>query len=202
MVEDKTLPIYFKKEIQNDLEELSRLAGLVDNLLLLSAIDENRIGIEQKPVDLADVLREVYEDGKILAEHKYQNINFDYQTTATMPGDRSRLVQLFLNLIDNAIKYTHERGEISLSLSKTNKMIEVEIKDTGIGISEKDLVHIFDRFYRADKSRSRQLGGSGLGLSICQWIVNAHRGKIKIQSEINKGTKVNIEFPQIYGHMI
>jgi heavy metal sensor kinase len=197
MLEEKALPVHFKKEIQNDLEDLVRLAELVDNLLLLSSIDEKSIKIEQKPVDLADVLQEVYEDGKILAEHKHQNINFDYQTTATISGDRSRLVQLFLNLIDNAVKYTDERGGISLFLFKTNNTTHVEIRDTGIGISEKDLVHIFNRFYRADKSRSRQLGGSGLGLSICQWIVNAHHGKIKIQSEINKGTKVSIEFAHI-----
>jgi len=197
MLEEKTLPVHCKKEIQNDLEDLVRLAELVDNLLLLSEIDENRTRIEQKPVDLADILREVYEDGKILAEHKHQNIKLDCQSAATILGDRSRLVQLFLNLIDNAVKYTDDNGEISLRLLNINNMAHIEIRDTGIGISENDLVHIFDRFYRADKSRSRQLGGSGLGLSICQWIVNAHRGKIKMQSEINKGTTISIEFAHI-----
>ncbi|NOZ62233.1 MAG: GHKL domain-containing protein, partial [Calditrichaeota bacterium] len=106
----------------------------------------------------------------------------------------SRLVQLFLNLVDNAVKYTPDNGKIRLSLYQQNHNAVVEIKDTGIGISSQDLPHLFDRFYRVDKSRSRQLGGSGLGLSICQWIVLAHNGRIKIESELGKGTCVAVTF--------
>jgi len=194
IAETRTLPAHLRKEIQRDLEELARLAKLVDNLLLLSEIDDNRVKIEQKPVDLAEVLHEVYEDAKILAEQKHQSTRLIIREPAVILGDRSRLVQLFLDLIDNAVKYTPPGGEISLLLRKQNNKACVNVEDTGIGVSERDLARIFDRFYRADKSRSRQLGGSGLGLSICQWIVNAHQGKIEIRSEVGKGTNVLIEF--------
>jgi len=194
LADAKTMPIQYKKEIHSNLEELARLAQLVDNLLLLSEIDDNRIKIEQKPVNLQKVLEEIFEDGKILAEQKDQSITLESLESVVISGDHNRLLQLFLNLVDNAVKYTPEKGEISFYLSKKNKTTFVEIRDTGIGISEKDLQCIFDRFYRVDKSRSRQQGGSGLGLSICEWIVNAHHGSINIQSEIGRGTKVTVEF--------
>ena len=195
LFEHPDFPAEFKSHLRNDIEELARLSKLIDNLLLLSAVDDNKIKIEQQPVNLSLVLKEVYEDGKILAESKKQKIHLKISDdSAEINGDKNRLVQLFLNLVDNAIKYTPPKGEIFLSLSRKDDKILVEIQDTGIGIPKKDLPFIFNRFYRVDKSRSRELGGSGLGLSICQWIVQAHSGEISIDSKIGEGMRVSISF--------
>jgi len=197
MCEAKSIPRNLKQQLQADIEELTRLAKLVDNLLLLSAIDDNQIRIEQKPVDLAEILKEVFEDGKILAAAKKHQINFECRDAAIILGDRNRLIQLFLNLVDNAVKYTDKGGQISLVLSKSADNVHVQVTDSGAGIPEEELPLLFERFYRVDKSRSRQLGGSGLGLSICQWIVSAHGGQIDFQSKLNHGTTVSIQFPMM-----
>jgi signal transduction histidine kinase len=109
-------------------------------------------------------------------------------------GDELLMRRLLLNLCDNALKYTSQ-GNIALSLKKIDTQIELAISDTGKGIPVEDLPHIFDRFYRVDKSRSSASGGSGLGLAICQWIVSAHGGKIEVTSELRKGTRMQVSLP-------
>jgi signal transduction histidine kinase len=110
-------------------------------------------------------------------------------------GDPDRLKQLLLNLVDNAIKYTPKGGQVTLGLLRAEGWAVVTVTDTGIGIPTQDLPHIFERFYRVDKARSRTAGGSGLGLSIVQWIVQAHGGKIDVQSEPDKGTRFTVYLP-------
>ena len=107
-------------------------------------------------------------------------------------GDKAALLELFTNLIDNAIKYNVREGKIYISTRKEAGFVVCEIKDTGTGIPEKDLGKVFDRFYRVDKSRSKQIGGSGLGLSICQEIVKLHGGRIEIESIVDEGTTVSV----------
>jgi len=106
-----------------------------------------------------------------------------------------RLRQMLLNLIDNAVKYTPEGGQIRLSLEKDGNLAKLQVKDSGIGISQEDLPYIFDRFFRVDKARSREMGGGGLGLSIVQWIVNAHQGCIKVTSKLTEGSCFTIWLP-------
>jgi signal transduction histidine kinase len=110
-------------------------------------------------------------------------------------GDEDRLKQLILNLVDNAIKYSPAGGTVTLSLSKENGFARIEISDTGVGIPAEDLPLIFDRFYRVDKARSRNLGGSGLGLSIAKWIATAHGGEIKVESVSGEGSTFYILLP-------
>jgi signal transduction histidine kinase len=110
-------------------------------------------------------------------------------------GDEDRLKQLILILVDNAIKYTPAGGAVDLSLSKENGTALIEVSDTGVGIPEEDLPLIFDRFYRVDKARSRDLGGSGLGLSIAKWIAQAHGGGIRVQSSFGEGSKFFVTLP-------
>jgi two-component system OmpR family sensor kinase len=111
-----------------------------------------------------------------------------------MIGDRVRLQQLFTNLIDNAIKYT-PKGSIRVTVEKNERAALVKIVDTGIGIPKEEQEKIFKRFYRMDKSRSRETGGVGLGLSIAEWIVHAHHGRIEIDSELNKGSTFTVYLP-------
>jgi signal transduction histidine kinase len=113
----------------------------------------------------------------------------------TATGDPQRLSQLLYILLDNAIKYTANGGEVRLTLSKEESQLCLQVQDTGIGIKPEDQDHIFERFYRADKSRSRQMGGHGLGLSIAKWIVETHGGTIQLASEIGKGSTFTIRIP-------
>ena len=112
----------------------------------------------------------------------------------TLTGDRVRLQQLFTNLIDNAIKYT-SKGSIHITVEKNESSSLVRIRDTGIGIPDGERERIFKRFYRVDKSRSRETGGVGLGLSIAEWIVRAHQGRIEVDSELNKGSTFTVYLP-------
>jgi len=113
----------------------------------------------------------------------------------TVKGDKRLVKQLLLNLVDNAINYTPAGGGITLSLEKTQPSALILIEDSGIGIPQESLPHIFDRFYRVDKAKSREIGGSGLGLSICKWIAEAHGGTIEVSSRLGYGTKVSVRLP-------
>jgi two-component system phosphate regulon sensor histidine kinase PhoR len=110
-------------------------------------------------------------------------------------GDADRLKQLFLNLMDNAIKYTSSGGAVTLSFAREGDWVRVAVADTGVGIPAQDLPRIFDRFYRVDKARSREKGGTGLGLAICRWIADAHGGRIEAQSEVGKGSTFTVWLP-------
>ena len=117
---------------------------------------------------------------------------------ALVVGDIVRLRQLLLNLIDNAVKYTPEKGSIEISLFREQRLAKIRIKDSGVGIPAEDLSKIFDRFYRVDKARSREQGGSGLGLSISKWIADIHGGTISVESEVNNGSIFTVTLPLKY----
>jgi signal transduction histidine kinase len=119
-------------------------------------------------------------------------------SSLTVTGDPQRLSQLLYILLDNAIKYTPQGGEVKLSLSIVGQQLCISVQDTGIGIRPEDYQRIFERFYRSDKSRSRQMGGHGLGLSIAKWIVDTHKGTIKVSSELGKGSTFMIHIPLVY----
>jgi signal transduction histidine kinase len=146
-------------------------------------------------VDLKDLVDELYEDSTILAQWKQITVSLDVNTPTTIVGDRVRLHQLFLNLIDNAIKYTPEGGTVALTMERRDGAAVFSVRDTGIGIPEEDIGKIFDRFYRVDKARSRELGGTGLGLSIAKWIVELHRGTITVTSEPGRGSTFTVALP-------
>jgi len=131
---------------------------------------------------------------QVLAEQKNIALEMGSLEEVTVMGDKMRLQQLFTNLIDNAIKYT-PKGSIHVTVERNEDTALVKIKDTGIGISQEEQKKIFKRFYRADKSRSRETGGVGLGLSIAEWIVHAHHGRIEVDSEFNKGSTFTVYLP-------
>ena len=111
-------------------------------------------------------------------------------------ADETRIKQVFLNLIDNAIKYNHPKGGISITAHETDDVVKVDIADTGIGIPNKDLPRLFERFYRVDKARSRELGGTGLGLSIVKHIIQAHNGEVSVQSVEGQGSTFSFTIPK------
>jgi two-component system, OmpR family, sensor kinase len=186
--------------LEEALQETARMADLVDSLLTLARADEGRFDIHRTPVELEPLVREVFETAVILGEDAGLTLSLSALEDGIVMGDRTRLRQLLLNLVTNAIKYTPRGGHVELSVThKTAEEIAISVRDTGIGISAGDQAHIFDRFWRADRARSRasERGGFGLGLSIAQWIVQAHGGSINVQSRLGRGSIFTVSLPVV-----
>jgi signal transduction histidine kinase len=184
--------------LEEALQETARMADLVDSLLTLARADEGRFDIHRTPVELEPLVREVYETAVILGEDAGLSLSLSALENGVVMGDRTRLRQLLLNLVTNAIKYTPRGGHVELAVThKSTDEVAIAVRDTGIGISAGDQPHIFDRFWRADRARSRasERGGFGLGLSIAQWIVHAHGGSINVQSRLGRGTIFTVSLP-------
>jgi signal transduction histidine kinase len=152
--------------------------------------------LQVAPTNLNELLLEISETARLLAEGK--SIQYDQrlpETQLCVSGNAPSLRRLFLILIDNAVKYTQHDGRVSVVLETSDGAAVTEIRDTGVGISPSDLAHIFERFYRADESRSRESGGTGLGLSIAKWIAEAHQGKISVVSKLGEGSVFRVQIP-------
>jgi signal transduction histidine kinase len=152
------------------------------------------VELKMAPLMLDLLIKDLCNFFQILAEQNRIALEMGTIEEVTVIGDKARLQQLFTNLMDNAIKYT-SKGSIHVTVGKNKDSALVKIKDTGIGIPKEEQEKIFKRFYRVDKSRSRETGGVGLGLSIAEWIVHAHHGRIDIDSELNKGSTFTVYLP-------
>jgi signal transduction histidine kinase len=184
-----------KEKFVQDIETISRLSHLINNLLLLSQTEDVEINFNFAPTRLDEIIKEVVDDATILAEMKKQSIEIAQLKALTIMGDKMRLYQLLFNIIDNAIKYSDQEGKIWISLNEQNDHARIEIRDNGYGISKEDLSHVFERFYRIKKDRARITGGSGLGLAISKLIVDSHHGSIQVKSELGKGSVFTIFLP-------
>jgi len=176
--------------------EVGRLTRLVNDLLLLAQADAGKLPLDYRPVELDTVLLEVFQQACMLA-HEQANLRIGEVDQVIVCGDRDRLKQVLLNLVGNAVKYTPSGGEIVIGVGKTLNWARLTVQDNGPGIPAEDLPHIFERFYRAEKSRSRK--GFGLGLSIARWIVERHGGMIEVQSVPGKGTTFTVRLPLAEG---
>ncbi|MFN3490655.1 MAG: ATP-binding protein [Anaerolineales bacterium] len=169
-------------------DEVGRLTRLVGGLLMLAQAESGKLALSFAPVELDLLLTEVFTEVRVLAGGKVK-VHLNEIDEVIVRGDRDRLKQVLLNLIANAIQYTPAGGEVFLSLSKVANQSRLIVRDTGPGIPAEDLPHIFDRFYRAEKSRTRsKASGFGLGLSIAKWIIEQHGGQIKVESKEGEGT--------------
>jgi len=183
--------------LEEALHETTRMADLVESLLTLARADEGRFDLHRERVELEPLAREVFETATILAEPAGLTVSMAEPARVSVFGDRARLRQLFLNLTTNAIKYTPRGGSVEISLIMYEHTAAFSVRDTGIGISASDLPHIFERFYRADRARSRgtERSGFGLGLAISQWIAEAHGGTISVRSRYGRGSTFTVTLP-------
>jgi heavy metal sensor kinase len=189
------LPADVRDTIGSALEETQRLTKIVESLLAISRLEAGEAKVQPLRLDFAELARSTADQMKLLAEEKHISVDCDLANPVEVDADPSRLKQVVVNLLDNAIKYTPEGGMVSVSVTKKDGHAVLEVADTGIGIASADLPHIFDRFYRADKARSRQMGGTGLGLSIVRSICLAHGGQVSVKSTEGHGSRFRVELP-------
>ncbi|RBP44752.1 ATP-binding protein [Garciella nitratireducens] len=188
-------PELVKKSISLIKKEGDRLLRLVNDLLDLSRLENMEFDLIKSQIDLLQLLDDVITQMRVKGK-KYQNdIHFNFSPLPKINGDYDRLKQVFINIIDNAIKYSEPDNPIEIYTSQNGNYVEVSIRDFGSGMSKEELGKIFEPFYRIDKVRSRNLGGSGLGLAIVKELVEKHGGTIEMESEIDEGTLVTIKLP-------
>jgi heavy metal sensor kinase len=195
----KRTPDEYRKSLEMISQEADHMSAVVGKLLYLARIDAGKEQVNFEKINLKDVLAEISSDVETLAGEKGLEFRLGSMEDLWVEGDRVRLEQLFLNLLENAIRYTPDGGVVSAAMARDGKQAVIAIKDTGIGISKEHMPHLFERFYRVDKARSRAEGGAGLGLAICKHIVQVHHGKIEVQSKVGKGSIFSVFLPLANG---
>lgn len=186
-------PEEYESVLQSSLEEIDRISKIVDNLLILARFETKEVPLEMRPVDLNSLVQDIANDIDILAQEKNIKINFKAKERIILAADASYLKRLFLNLLDNAVKYTQDSGNISLDLSSAKDFAKIKISDTGIGIASDKLPFIFNRFYRAGQGHYNV--GFGLGLAIAKSIVEIHKGRIEVESRPGQGSAFTVYLP-------
>ncbi len=184
----------YRETLRQIHDESERTSRLIEELLVLARADSGS-GLQLAPVDLREVVDQVCRQENVQARYKDLDLAVHVPDGAvTIQGNDPAIRRLIHALLDNAIKYTPAGGRIEVSLDQGREGVELAVRDTGIGIAQADLPRVFDRFYRADKARSRDEGGCGLGLSIAQWIARCHRAEISAESNAGRGSVFRIAF--------
>ena len=187
----------FRDILQSNMEEIDRMGRIIEDLLTLTKNESGVLPLSIGDLSLSDLLQELYLKGRALAKPKQIEVNLHHRADSEIwiRGDDLRLRQIFLNLLSNAIRYTGEQGNIDIDVSQQDQQVEISISDNGIGINEKYLPHIFERFFRTDEARNRTNGGTGLGLAIVKWAIEAHDGEVIVTSTPGVGSKFTIHLP-------
>lgn len=188
-------PDEYQRILKSALEEIDRIAHLVEGLLLLARADAGVLRMDRQPVDLAQLVEEVYGQTKVLADTHALTLELGLVEPISIQGDYERLRRLLLNLVDNGIKYTPTGGHVTLSVQRDGGWVSLQVSDTGIGLSGEDQERIFQRFYRAVEARSHGESGAGLGLCIAQSIAEAHGGRIEVESTTGQGSTFTVLLP-------
>ncbi|MDD5190598.1 MAG: ATP-binding protein [Dehalococcoidales bacterium] len=186
----------YRRALEVIAKETAHMSSVVDRLLFL-ARDTSMQQLCLENLDLQTLLIELSQDADVLAENKNIKITLSALPTPRINGDRVLIKELFLNLLDNAIRFTPAGGEVKISLDTVGHFVRVQIQDTGIGIPPDEITNIFKRFYRVNKAHPREESGVGLGLAICERIIELHKGKITVESEEGKGSLFSIYFPMM-----
>jgi len=195
LVQDARADRAARESLGSMLEEIERLADIVEGLVALSRLDAGEAKREWVQFDLAELAATTADQMSLLAEDKGISVKCDSQPHVVVQGDRARLKQVVVNLLDNAIKYTANGGSIQLNVTRQNGHAILDVTDSGIGIPADAVPHVFDRFFRVDKARSRDEGGAGLGLSIVKSVCTAHGAEVQVESALGKGSRFRIKLP-------
>jgi len=188
----------YREAIGNALLEIRHLARISQNILFLARGESGRVTLSFSNQDLARFVANVTRELQPAATDHDLEMSVDVPATPVIAFvDPGRMQQVLHNLVENAMRYTPPGGSVRVRLSTTPSEARIEISDTGVGIPEADLPFVFERFFRSDRARRAYTGGSGLGLSIVRWIVEAHKGKVEISSEVDRGTKVSVRLPLV-----
>lgn len=186
----------YRELLGNINTETERLGHLISDLLAIARSDEGRTLLEQEPVQLDQLVAVVATNAEVLAAEHDITLHVQVAKPITILGDEARLIQMVMNLLDNAIIYTNAGGHVTIALEKQNEQACLIIRDTGIGIAAEHIPHIFERFYRVDPARIRTDGNSsGLGLAIVEWIVHTHGGSISVESQVGRGSTFTVTLP-------
>jgi heavy metal sensor kinase len=188
-------PQAYRQVLQAVNEEVDRMIRLVGSLLTLARADAGQIPITLEPVSLPDVVGAAIEQVQPLASRRGVDLQLSSSRPVTLRADDDLILQLLLNLLDNAIKYTAAGGQVTVGWNANGRDVELWVRDTGSGIAREHLTRLFERFYRVDKARSRAEGGSGLGLAISRWIAEAHGGSISVESALGRGSTFTVRLP-------
>jgi heavy metal sensor kinase len=194
-IQEPTLAPEWRERLGSALEEVERLANIVEGLFAISRLDAGEAAAEWVKFDLARLAAATADQMSLLAEDKSIRVTCAAAEPVWVEGDQARLKQVVVNLLDNAIKYTLQGGVVALTVSAINSNAVLEVADNGIGIPAEALPRVFDRFFRVDKARSRELGGAGLGLSIVKSICTAHHGRVEASSLPGQGSRFRVELP-------
>ena len=192
---EQTLTAEQRENLLGEIDEIDRLAKIVDGLTLLTKADAGLIVLKDEPVPLDALVRDACADGEILAQPHGIRLSLDHCDEATVRGDHHRLRQVLLNLTDNAVKYNHPGGTVTLALRRHRDTAELTIANTGPGILPAQQARLFEPFFRGDTAPDHTVEGSGLGLTICRWIVTAHRGTLTISSNPGGLTTATVRLP-------
>jgi heavy metal sensor kinase len=185
----------YRQSLETISQEARQMSSLIDQLLTLARADAGKEQWNFTEVNLGELIASLSTDAEVLCQEKGLTFQLGQTPDLAVKGDEARLRELFMNLVDNAVRYTPAPGTISISLRREGQMAVLAITDTGVGIPAEDIPLIFERFYRVDKSRSRAEGGTGLGLAICRHIAEAHGGKIEVESRVGVGSTFSVWLP-------
>jgi heavy metal sensor kinase len=188
-------PSDYRQSLETISQESKQMSSLIEQLLTLARADSGKEQWNFAEVNLGKLITNLSTDVEVLCQEKGLSFQLGQTQDLAIEGDEPRLRGLFMNLLDNAIRYTPAPGTVSVSVRREGQMAVVAIKDTGVGIPAEDIPLIFERFYRVDKSRSRAEGGTGLGLAICRHIAQAHGGKIEVESQVGVGSTFSVWLP-------
>jgi heavy metal sensor kinase len=197
IIQHGDLPVSVLDQVGSALEETQRLSRIVENLMAISRLDAGEVKMEKVFLDLGEMATSTAEQMKLLADEKSINLRCEADPGVRVLGDQARLKQVMVNLIDNAIKYTPQGGHVAVRVRAAEGKALLEVIDTGLGMSAEVISHVFERFYRADKARSRDSGGAGLGLAIVKAICSAHGAEVQVSSQEGKGSTLHIELPLV-----
>ncbi|HXV68863.1 MAG TPA: heavy metal sensor histidine kinase [Nitrospira sp.] len=185
----------YQSVLESNLEEIDRMSRIVDELLFLSRADMGEVKTESIPVALQTLVEDIHRQATLLGQDRNIEVMLGTVMPAVVQGDELRLRELLLNLVENAVKYSHPGGKVEIALMTDSRHARLSVTDQGIGIAPADQSRIFDRFFRTDLARSHTKKGTGLGLAICAWIAESHGGRIDVKSDVGQGSIFTVTFP-------